>query len=150
MVDVLGDLIVPLSVGIPGCQPSLRAHFVPIPAISCDEGGEVAVFFSELEAVVSVPGIVCRLECVMGDLLCLFERWFCMVCLSLAGLTQMMEVHSLLGSPLCFLWRIILWHHIKGVFGSTFSRTPRCMSLLRSFFTCFSQWAGTEAGMWAV
>ena len=54
-----------------------------------------------------------------------------------------------LGVPSAFAVTTILEHHVTGVFGSTFSKTPRATSLSKSALTLSCQWSGTTAGLWA-
>jgi len=83
-------------------QDSIEAAIVPITqgqkAFWCtcvapsakwgDEGGEVAIRFTQGDAVVAIPGVHHCLPCVLRDLTCKVKRGLHGKCFSLAELVQ--------------------------------------------------------------
>ena len=84
------------------CNRPLRQHTlypwggcaVSISAPWCDEGGQVAVTFSDWNRVVAVPCIKDRFLLTTWHWHGLMEGWGCVVCLSLAVDIQCLQVYS--------------------------------------------------------
>ncbi|KAK3764697.1 hypothetical protein RRG08_042007 [Elysia crispata] len=136
--DFSNDFIVSPCVSIARCNVALGGGFVAVSAPWCDEGGEVAVFCTNGDAVVAVPCIENGLLLSVWDRPRLVERRGCVVCLPFDVGVEGLKVNCLPWLPI-FLQITTRGHNVTGSPIGTGSRTPRRTSWLRPAFTSCCQ-----------
>ena len=92
VADVGDNLVEASRVAITGGDVTLGCCFVAVSAPWGYEGGEVAIFRMEGDAVVAIPAVKNGLFCVTGYRACLVEWALCVVCLTCGVEVKRLEV----------------------------------------------------------